>query len=157
MSRTKVDLIAFAVSSLLSALLFMVVYLLTFTYRGAGHGVSGNGNPAILFVFPAIPVYLAAVVFTYRISRRVADHAPYRKRARLALLIFVVLCGLGEYAFVDRLIRHLGGGPANPDSAIYHFGWLNQYTNTIYFNAYTFLIGLSLAALTALGVKRISR
>ncbi|MFC4104257.1 hypothetical protein [Paenibacillus xanthanilyticus] len=153
MSRTKVDLIAFAVTSILSALFFLVVYMLTFTYRGAGHGVSGNGNPAILFVFPAVPVYLVAVIFTYRISRRFADHARYRREAGFALLILVVLCGLGENAFVARLIRHLGGGPDNPDSVIYRFGWLNPYTNTLYFNAYTFLFGLSLAALTALAVS----
>ncbi|MFB9330910.1 hypothetical protein ACFFSY_33630 [Paenibacillus aurantiacus] len=155
MSRLKIDLIAFAVSVSLSIVFFLLVYIFTLTYRGDGHGASGNGNLGILFIIPAIPLYLIALIFTYRIVGPLLDGAKTMLWGAMGLPLVILLCILGEYVYVDNLIRHLRGGPGNPDSVIYNFGWLNQYTNRIYFNAYTFVIGLSLAALTRLVVKRI--
>lgn len=42
--------------------------------------------------------------------------------------------------FKDQLVFALGGDPTVPDSRIYRFGWFNQYTNSLYFNMYTFIL-----------------
>jgi hypothetical protein len=49
-----------------------------------------------------------------------------------------------EFAYVSELIKKLGGPPTNEESMIYSFPWLNQYTNTIFVNFYTFLIYASI-------------
>ncbi|MFB9326404.1 hypothetical protein ACFFSY_10805 [Paenibacillus aurantiacus] len=157
MSKPNATAIACAITVTLSGILFFLAYLFTFTYRGAGHGISGNGNPGLLFVIPAVPIYLLTLIFTYLFVRSRMVDARIAQWIKVGLLLLALLCGAGEYGAVSGLLRHLGGGPGNPDSVIYHFGWLNQYTNKMYFNAYTFMIGLSLSAWTALMVQRRGR
>jgi len=45
-----------------------------------------------------------------------------------------------------NLIAQLGGTPAHKTSRIYRFPWLNQYTNTLFFNFYTFIILIAIVA-----------
>ncbi|WP_246147067.1 hypothetical protein [Bacillus massilioanorexius] len=65
------------------------------------------------------------------------------------LLIFPIV------SYTSELIIALGGTPSNPDSRIYRFGWFNQYTNSIYFNVYTFLLTHIIVAIIGfLSIKR---
>ena len=42
--------------------------------------------------------------------------------------------------YTNGLIIALGGTPSDPESRIYRFGWFNQYTNSLFFNVYTFFL-----------------
>ena len=46
---------------------------------------------------------------------------------------------------IENLRTQLGGFTNDPSSVVYRFGWLNQYTNTLYYNAPILLFGLSLS------------
>lgn len=66
----------------------------------------------------------------------------------LALSLSLLLGIIMGFLIVDyrsELIVALGGTPSNPDSQIFRYGWFNQYTNSIYFNAYTFILTHSIA------------
>lgn len=104
---------------------------------------SGNGNPALLFYPVAIVPY---GILLYLIVQRASRISLTRfKWAGLLAIILFILCILGEIYQVQQLIAALGGGPDNPESKIYRFGWLNQYTNTFYFNPFTFMLGVILS------------
>lgn len=146
--ESKGSLIILLSALFLAIVLFYLIDLFTLNYRGKDYGTSGNGNPGLLFVFPAVPVYLFMLVFIYKLS------GSYYRRKHISLLwpaiialLLLILCYYGEYQLAQSLIQQLGGGPHNPDSVIYRWSWLNQYTNTLFFNGFTFTIGVLLAVL----------
>ncbi|WP_340032024.1 hypothetical protein NSQ20_05320 [Paenibacillus sp. FSL K6-1122] len=66
-------------------------------------------------------------------------------------LIALLLCVLSvflELRIIDDLRMQLNGFTNDPNSAVYRFGWLNQYTNTLFYNVPILLFGLSLSMLT---------
>lgn len=104
---------------------------------------SGNGNPALLFYPVAIVPY---GILLYLIIQHASQISLTRlKWAGFLAVILFILCILGEIYQVQQLIAALGGGPDNPESKIYRFGWLNQYTNTFYFNPFTFMLGVTVS------------
>ncbi|MBB6637778.1 hypothetical protein [Cohnella thailandensis] len=113
------------------------------------HRISGNGNPGIAAL--AIGwLLLAALGFFYwiRLSRW------KRSRRTDSVLFFVSIGVLGaalrlEHLHIAELLDALGGGVGDPESRIYRFGFLNQYTNTFYYNGY--LIAAVVAILSAIG------
>lgn len=119
--------------------------------------ISGNGNVALLIMFPALFLFLAfylqwATVCFRWFGKRKRSHV----KGCLFLLALLILAGLwAEWQFASHLISALGGGPDVPQSRIYRFGWFNQYTNTLFFNVATFgVVGLVVASgagLVALG------
>ncbi|MFC5467373.1 hypothetical protein ACFPPD_01500 [Cohnella suwonensis] len=153
--RNRAEAIGLAIAVAVSGALFAGVGLFTLEYRGTGHGISGNGNPGLLFVIPAVPAYAFLMVYACRISYRIRLHWRASILAISGLTLLILACAYGEYEKSHSLLRRLGGGPGDPDSVIYRFGWLNQYTNTLFFNVYTYLAGLSLAALIGNVVNRL--
>ncbi|AJY74939.1 hypothetical protein VN24_10495 [Paenibacillus beijingensis] len=154
MSTKKRDVIVFGISSSLSALLFFLAYLFTLKYRGTSHGISGNGNLGLMFIFPAIPIYIVALIYTYRTSRQLPLGPGMTKLSLIGLTLLIVACTYGEYAMINRLLHHLGGGTNDPNSVIYRYSFLNQYTNKLFFNAYTFMTGLSFASVIAFVLRK---
>jgi hypothetical protein len=154
--QVKIDLSILFISLFLAIVLFFLVDLFTLRYR-VGHGISGNGNLGLLFVYFALPIYILMLVYVYKVS-----DTYYRNRKNIATLSVILLfllcfCVYGECYLIQSLLHHLGGGPNSPDSVIYRFGWLNQYTNTLYFNFYSFTIGVLLSLLISSYVEILRR
>ena len=104
---------------------------------------SGNGNLGILVIIGLMPIFILSYFLTYKLSREVSITFNNRKMKVVILSLLVLCCALLLFLIVnytDELVIALGGTPSNPDSRIYRFGWFNQYTNSLFFNAYTFLL-----------------
>lgn len=104
---------------------------------------SGNGNLGILIMMLFSPIFILSYFLTYKISREISYNKLKRKISLALLTLALISCTLLILSIVNytsELIIALGGTPSDPDSKIYRFGWFNQYTNSIYFNVYTFLL-----------------
>lgn len=104
---------------------------------------SGNGNLGILIIFLLSPIFIASYFFTYKMAREISYNIK-KKRIRVFILSLSLICSIilvfQIVNYINELIIALGGTPSNPDSRIYRFGWFNQYTNSMYFNLFTFLL-----------------
>jgi hypothetical protein len=107
--------------------------------------ISGNGNLALLLIIPFIMMLTIFLTALFLFFKEVIN-----RRWKLLLSVILPLIIIFSLARIwqdsSELISLLGGGPENPDSRIYRFPWLNQYTNTIFFNVYliVFLSGLTM-------------
>ncbi|SFS76877.1 hypothetical protein SAMN05428962_2747 [Paenibacillus sp. BC26] len=152
----KINLSILLISLFLAAIMFFLIDLFTLRYR-VGQGISGNGNLGVLFIYIAVPIYLLMLVYVYKVS-----DGYYRNRKNIGALSVILLCLIcfcvyGESYQIQSLLHHLGGGPNSPGSVIYRFGWLNQYTNTLYFNFYSFTIGVLMSLLISTYVEMLRR
>lgn len=104
---------------------------------------TGNGNPVIL-LFPFVILTFSLFGFEWYVRLREGQFQPKTWRNLLiGSLILLILSIILEIFFVKDIVKQLGGTPTNADSRIYRFPWLNQYTNTLFVNVYTFLIYFS--------------
>jgi hypothetical protein len=133
----------FSKQFVISFLVCLLMLYLTELFTIEPHVTSGNGNPGLLIMM------LAAFSFLFfgRELWKVLTHMSISKRGLLfmsigSFCIFSMFAFL-EITYVLDLIKQLGGPPSNVNSKIYRFGWINQYTNTFYVNAYTLLIFIS--------------
>lgn len=121
-------------------LLCLVAILMVKEFSFSPESFSGNGNPVIL-IFPF--VLLTFGLFGYELFLKLKE-ASFKKAAWrnvvLFSFIFFLAASMLEFEYSNELIHKLGGTPTNEESRIYHFPLLNQYTNTIFVNFYTFLI-----------------
>lgn len=149
--------IALVLAFFINIALLFLIDLMTFKY----FKISGNGNPALIAVFIFLPVHLTFLVLLYRFIQYFIK--KQRRRTRMFLLFSLVIVLFfsiyKEINFIQSLLKDLGGGPHDLESVIYRFGWLNQYTNTIYFNFYTFSIVTSLVIIICvlINIKKYSR
>ena len=103
--------------------------------------ISGNGNLGLLVIMILLPFLAASLVLTVASARRIGKTVPLRLKFILPITVTVIAILLGCILYnVVELIHALGGTPDNPKSRIYRYGWFNQYTNSFYFNTYTFLL-----------------
>lgn len=122
---------------------FLGFYLIENTFTIKPNVISGNGNLGLLIILLLSPIFIAGYILTYKMAREISYNALTRKLSIAILSLSLICCVLLIFPVVNytsELIIALGGTPSNPDSRIYRFGWFNQYTNSIYFNAYTFLL-----------------
>lgn len=107
--------------------------------------ISGNGNLALLLIIPFVMVLTIFLTALFLFFKEVINEKW--KLLFSIILPFVIIFSLARiWQDGSELISLLGGGPDDPDSRIYRFPWLNQYTNTIFFNVYliVFLSGLAM-------------
>jgi hypothetical protein len=105
--------------------------------------ISGNGNLGLLIIMLFSPIFLASYFLTFKVVKEKSTNVKNRKISAWILLLSLICCVFLMAAILDyanELVFALGGTPADPESRIYRFGWFNQYTNSIYFNVYTFLM-----------------
>ena len=125
---------------------FFGFYLIEHVFTVNPHVVSGNGNLGILIIFLFTPVFISSWVYTFKLAK-----ATLLKNNKMAIGILLfslavsALLMVGIYDYTSELILALGGKPDNPESRIYRFGWFNQYTNSLYFNVYTFFLSQIIA------------
>ncbi len=121
--------------------LVSIVMVKEFTFRPTFF--SGNGNPVILlFPFVFLTFLLFGIEWCLRLKR-----AAFQKQTWGAIFFIsfalLIISTIFEFFFAKELLEQLGGPPTNIDSRIYRFPWLNQYTNTLYVNLYTFILFVS--------------
>lgn len=116
------------------------------------HITSGNGNPGIVVMFIIFPFFIFSLYLTYKQFSRLFLRINIWMINIIVLLLCMKSIGLLITPLLDfayELVQALGGPPTEVDSRIYNFGWFNQYTNSIYFNIYTFTIAHLLAVIAA--------
>ncbi|MBT2663352.1 hypothetical protein [Bacillus sp. ISL-45] len=130
------------------------IYLVDlFTFKP--HVISGNGNLGLLFVGPALIIFIFFAISLWKglgiLKLKSSSTLLFGFGALALSIVFCIL----EYKFAADLVDHLGGSPKEPSSKIYRYPWLNQFTNTIFINFYT--LGILATGLTFLKilVKRI--
>nr|WP_245349947.1 hypothetical protein [Cytobacillus eiseniae] len=112
--------------------------------------ISGNGNLAIIIILLFSPVFIASYFYTFKLVRMHLKNSRSIIFPVILLFLSIISCiyliGLiADYA--NELIIDLGGTPSNPQSRIYRFGWFNQYTNSLFFNNYSFILTQLLAVI----------
>ncbi|WP_340015862.1 hypothetical protein [Paenibacillus sp. FSL K6-1318] len=131
-----------------NVLMISAVRGLTFQHE-PGRGVSGNGNLGLLVLFPSLLTFLILCIWTTTLSKWWLYDQLQRwggKMHALIPLVAFLLCVLSvawELHIIDELRMQLNGFTNDSDSAVYRFGWLNQYTNTLFYNIPILLFGLS--------------
>ncbi|MBW5446225.1 hypothetical protein GE107_09155 [Cohnella sp. CFH 77786] len=121
-----------------------------FTFKVVpGGGMSGNGNPALAFVFLLIPINLAFLAILVTLTQYLFLNGFREGKFSVEWLIIVFCLGilLGWLAklHADGIFSTLGGKPGNPRSLLIGRSLFNQYTNTVFFNYITFAIGVMAA------------
>lgn len=130
---------------IISASGFYLIDLMTFKPRPNG-AISGNGNPAIIIMFVAIPIYAVLLGMTSMLVYNVKKVSQIKKGLIIFFIsLLLIFCVIGEINEVKWHLDILNGGPNNPKSIIYGWGWFNQYTNTIFFNVNSFVFGIALS------------
>ncbi|MCR2822602.1 hypothetical protein [Lederbergia panacisoli] len=121
---------------------FFGFYLIEHIFTVSPESISGNGNLGIIFIMLFSPFFLASYIFTFRLTSKLLKKAGLK--FKIGIFLFSVLgCALLVYAIIhykNELVIALGGPPTNPESRIFRFGWFNQYTNSLFFNIYTFFL-----------------
>ncbi|MDR6718775.1 hypothetical protein [Paenibacillus sp. 2003] len=126
---------------------------LTFQHE-PGRGVSGNGNLGLLVLAPSLLTFLILCIWTTNLSKWWLYDQRQRWGGKIyacvpfAALLLCVLSVAWELHTINDLHLQLNGFTNDPDSAVYRFGWLNQYINTLFYNVPILLFGLSFSILT---------
>ncbi|MFC4777928.1 hypothetical protein ACFO9Q_14100 [Paenibacillus sp. GCM10023252] len=141
-----ISLLVLGMASLTS---LMLVDLFTFRPRPNGH-FSGNGNPALLFVFLLVPLYAVWLGLVGRASYLFFGEGLTRGEERLGIVVLLILLLLLQ-AFIAygyaHLIFHSLGSTSDPEATFAGSRGMNQYTNTAYVNLITYTIGTIIAIL----------
>ncbi|UOK64528.1 hypothetical protein MT997_08665 [Paenibacillus sp. OVF10] len=125
---------------------------LTFQHE-PGRGVSGNGNLGLLVLAPSLLTFPILCIWKTTLSKWWLYDQRQRWGGKVHVcvpLIALLLCVLSvflELRIIDDLRMQLNGFTNDPNSAVYRFGWLNQYTNTLFYNVPILLFGLSFSIL----------
>lgn len=129
---------------------FLGFYLIENVFTIEPQVTSGNGNLGMLIILLLSPIFFVSYFYTFKKSREVFYKVQKKILKALILsllLILEVVLVFFNIEYTNELIIALGGTPSDPDSRIFRFGWFNQYTNSIYFNLYTFLLTHILAVI----------
>ncbi|WP_238652807.1 hypothetical protein [Paenibacillus piscarius] len=135
----------------LNVLCIFAVDITTIKYR-VGKGTSGNGNPGILILILSL-VLLA--VFLIHLVLKSVEYLRKLPQALTAIVIpalatlILVLTIIGELNTIRALEQNLNGFTNDQDSVVFRFGWINQYTNTLFYNGYILMFGISVAVLVS--------
>lgn len=137
---------------------FLGFFLIENTFTIKPEVISGNGNFGILILMLLSPFFISSYFLTYKLAREISFNTMTRIIRVVILSLSLICCALlifPIFNYASELIIALGGTPSNPDSRIYRFGWFNQYTNSIYFNFYTFLLTHIIAVI--IGIQSVIR
>ncbi len=104
---------------------------------------SGNGNLGLIFVLLAVIIFLRFAKNLWKSLGTLVLQPRTWKFVSLGSLFVLLLASFLEYRYTLNLIDQLGGTPAQKSSRIYRYSWVNQYTNTLFINVYTFIMLIS--------------
>lgn len=130
--------------------LFGVILIEHFFTLKLNHQSTVNGNLGAVGLALILPFILLSLFITFRyftdLSRKSKDNISRGIYIGFgfALLVVVTYFALD---YKQSVYADLGGNTKDPNSIIYQFPILNEYTNNIYINFYTFLMIHTVAAL----------
>ncbi|HWL25460.1 MAG TPA: nucleoside-diphosphate sugar epimerase [Ureibacillus sp.] len=104
-------------------------------------GSSGSGNLGAVGIALVLPFLLLSLYTTYRYFSTLLGQSTDTLNRVLILVSSIVLFGVFLYfsnEYRTDVIDSLGGPTTDPNSKIYQYPLLNQFTNSIFFNFYTF-------------------
>lgn len=137
---------------------FLGFYLIENVFTIEPQITSGNGNLGMLIILLLSPIFFVSYFYTFKRTREFF-YKVQKKIIKALIVSLLILSGIVlvflNLEYTNELIIALGGTPSDPDSRIFRFGWFNQYTNSIYFNLYTFLLTHILAVI--IGILSVSR
>lgn len=137
------NLIILFTALLFNAFNFYIIYdLMTISPKT----ISGNGNPHILHIFISILLFLSFVIV---LSKQIFE-TLLMKKTLLSLVIITMTLTIGCFSIVYQM----NFVSTIKDALYYPIGnWLNWWKdihlNYLYFNPYTFVIGISISGLIA--------
>ncbi|MDG5471262.1 hypothetical protein P6709_05840 [Jeotgalibacillus sp. ET6] len=107
---------------------------------------SGNGNPNIPYIFVSFLLFLS---FCIVLTRKMSDTLR-QKRGWLILIIMVIASTISYFSFVYQLdfISTIKEELYYPLGSWWSW-WESIHLNSLYFNPYTFLMGMSISVLVA--------
>lgn len=111
---------------------------------------AANGNLGALGLALVAPFILLSLFITFRyfltVSRQSKD--PLMRSIYLGFgIVFTMTLIYFALDYKNDIFAELGGTTKDPDSIVYGFPWLNEYTNRVYINFYTFAFIHSLVAI----------
>ncbi|QHE50751.1 hypothetical protein [Pontibacillus sp. HMF3514] len=107
----------------------------------------GNGNPWLLLLMILWPFFMVFYYFTIELVTRWLL-ATRSKRIVLSFLTLCVIGFVGVFFPIKSKAQAVRNALLGSNNEEYHIGW-NQFTNSIYFNTFTFLLSVLLCGLVA--------
>lgn len=141
----------------LNVLFIFAVDISTIKYR-LGKGISGNGNPGIVVLILSL---ILLAIFLVNLVLKSVESLRKQSQAITGIVISalaIVTLGVAIFAELNKisaLKENLNGFTNDQNSVVFRFGWINQYTNTLFYNEYILIFGISLAMLVSCLVVRI--
>lgn len=133
--KTKIGILVTIVLIILNLTFILLVDIFTIKML-PGRAISGNGNLAIILWFIEIPAYILLLSSMFYLVQREKYFANRTIIFPICFFVIFVAAIILQFDYANDInlsIAHL----------IDEYGAINQYTNTIYINYYTFLIGIS--------------
>ncbi|MBT2682312.1 hypothetical protein [Bacillus sp. ISL-37] len=112
--------------------------------------ISGNGNLGLLFVVPALALFILFVRSLWRYLGTLNLKSNTWMKIVWGAFAILLLLSFLQYKLAIDLVTDLGGSPKIESSKIYRYPWLNQYTNTLFINFYT--LGIMTTGITILRI-----
>ncbi|AJS58277.1 hypothetical protein [Paenibacillus sp. IHBB 10380] len=132
-----------AIVFLVNLILIFLVDLFTIKMSPSGH-ISGNGNLGIILWFFEIPLFLVfLLLFIFWKNIKFINFISSGYTLGVDVILLIVTIRL-QYVFANGIYTKIAG-------KIDTYGTVNQYTNTIFINYYTFFIGV-ISTLFIMGV-----
>lgn len=141
----------------LNIICIFAVDITTIKYR-LGNGTSGNGNPGIVVLILSLillAIFLVNLVLKSVESLRKLPQVVTTIVIPAIAMLTLVLMIFGELNTISALEQNLNGFTNDQDSVVFRFGWINQYTNTLFYNGYILIFGISMAMLVSCLIVRI--
>lgn len=127
---------------ILNVISIFAVEGMTFKYSPGG-SISGNGNPGIIALVVGLLLF-TILLFNVGALIRGFKSKNKSKLVHVTLpLTSILIIGImiwGETSKIRSLSNNLNGFTNHKDSVVYRFGWINQYTNNLFFNGYIFSV-----------------
>ncbi|MNO34629.1 hypothetical protein D3C76_246690 [compost metagenome] len=131
---------------ILNVISILAVDGMTFKYSSGG-SISGNGNPGVIVLAVGLLFFIILLFNAGALIRGFISKSRSRLVNIILPLISILILGImikGETSKIRSLANNLNGFTNNKDSVVYRFGWINQYTNNLFFNGYIFFGGVAL-------------
>lgn len=121
--------------------LFGVLLIEHFFTMQLGDNGAADGNLGALGLALVAPFILLSLVITFRyfttLSRNSVDLLMRSIYIGFGIVFFIAIIYFA-IDYKNEVFAELGGTTKDPNSIIYGFPWLNEYTNRVYINFYTF-------------------
>lgn len=105
---------------------------------------SGNGNLAVVVIIPFLIILTIYLIALFIFVKEIMN-GKWKLMLSMGLPLIIMFSLARMWQDSLELVSLLGGGPDVPESRIYRFPWLNQYTNTMFINMYLLVFLSALA------------